>query len=357
MKTIVFCWSGISGYMAACWRELMRRPGLKVHVLAFAPHGDGRQVAFDERVMAGIPGRLLDPAARKDVEGMRREIVALKPDYVVFPGWMHQPYRELAARLHRDGIPLVLTIDTPWWGTPRQHLGRFLLRRYIRLFTAVFVPGERAWQYAWRLGFPASRIGRGLYGVDVAGLMPVLGQRESRPWPRRFLFVGRYAPVKGLDVLVAGYRRYRELVGDPWELACCGRGPEAARIAREPGVVDLGFLQPEELKAQWGGAGAFVLPSRFDPWPLVLVEAAAAGLPLLASDACGSAVEVLRPHYNGWSFPAGDPDALAQVMRRCHEQHARLPEMGQRSQTLAAPYSAECWAERWEQQLFAFPSR
>lgn len=350
-KTVVFCWSDISGYMAACWRELARRGNVRVHVLAFAPTGDARQAWFSSDTMAGVSGRLLNDAERQDVDAMECEVLALKPDHVVFPGWMHPPHRVLVRRLHKRGIRTICTIDTPWWGRPRQHLARLMLRRYLAKFSRVFVPGERAWQYAWRLGIPPAAICRGLYGVDVSGLAPLHALRAESEWPRRFLFVGRYAPEKGMDVLAEAYRRYRASVAQPWELDCCGRGPEQARIAGQPGIVDLGFQQPEQLKEHWRTAGAFVLPSRFDPWPLVLVEAAAAGLPLIASDACGSAVEVLRPCYNGWTFPTGDAESLAQALRRCHERHSGLHEMGRRSQMLAAPYSAESWAERWEEQL------
>ena len=59
--------------------------------------------------------------------------------------------------------------------------------------------------------------------------------------------------------------------------------------------TDRGFVQPADQAAIWAEHGAFALASRYDPWPLVIVEACAAGLPVIHSEACGSAVELVRP--------------------------------------------------------------
>jgi glycosyltransferase involved in cell wall biosynthesis len=117
------------------------------------------------------------------------------------------------------------------------------------------------------------------------------------------------------------------------------------------GIDNKGFVQPGDMMEVWKQSGAFVLPSRFDPWPLALVEAAAAGLPVVCSDACGSAVEVVRHGYNGLKVPKASVDALAQAFWRMHVSHDELPDWGRRARQFAAPYSAERWADRWTQIL------
>jgi glycosyltransferase involved in cell wall biosynthesis len=111
------------------------------------------------------------------------------------------------------------------------------------------------------------------------------------------VFLGRYDWVKAIDVLVAGYQAYRNMVSDPW--------------------------------------------------PLALVEAAAAGLPVICTDACGSAVEVVRPFYNGLVIPKDSPAALAEAFAAVHARVALLAEWGQRSIELARPYATQFWADRW----------
>jgi glycosyltransferase involved in cell wall biosynthesis len=349
----VFCWPEISGYMAACWRALARRATVDFTVVAFRSAQPGAAAAFSDATLSGVPARLLGGSERADYPLIRELVTRHRPDVVVLPGWMHAPYRRLTAE-PRLRARFVMTMDTPWRGHPRQQVGRAALRPYLRRIEQVVVPGERAWQYARRLGVPAGRIRRGLYGVDVAGLSPILERRRARPsgWPRRFLFVGRYARDKAPDVLAEAYPLYRRTVGaEAWPLTCCGRGPMSSLWSSVDGAVDHGFVQPDAMPRVWEDAAALILPSRFDPWPLVLAEACAAGLPVVCTDACGSAVELVRPQHNGVVVPVGDPQQLGAALVRMHRQHERLPALGANGQALAAPYSAELWAERWEEWL------
>jgi glycosyltransferase involved in cell wall biosynthesis len=352
----VFCWPEISGYMAACWRALARRATIDFTVVGFASAQPGTSAGFADSTLDGVPCRLLTAGERHDEPLFLDLVRRRRPDVIVLPGWMHGPYRRLTRAADLGTSRFVMTMDTPWRGHPRQQLGRLALRPYLRRIDQVVVPGERAWQYARRLGVPAARIRRGLYGVDVAGLHPLLERRRAQPrgWPRRFLFVGRYAADKDPAVLAEAYRRYRTVLGsEAWPLTCCGQGPLESVWSTVDGVTDRGFVQPDAMRQVWQDAGVLVLPSRFDPWPLVLAEACAAGLPVICTDACGSAVELIRPNHNGLVVPVADPQSLSDAMVRMHREHERLPVLGANSQALAAPYSAELWAERWEEWLTA----
>jgi glycosyltransferase involved in cell wall biosynthesis len=75
-------------------------------------------------------------------------------------------------------------------------------------------------------------------------------------------------------------------------------------------------------------------------------EAAATGLPLICTEICGAAVDLLRTYYNGITVPPGDAAALGNALVWMHRNHHRLRTFGQRGRHLAHPYSAEAWAER-----------
>ena len=111
-------------------------------------------------------------------------------------------------------------------------------------------------------------------------------------------------------------------------------------------MTDLGFVAPERMAAIWAGAGAFLQPSRYDAWPLSIVEAAAAGLPIVASNECGSTVELVRDRYNGLCVATGDVEALTAAMLWMHENRDRLAIMGRRSAELGRAYAADIWADR-----------
>lgn len=349
---VVLCWAGIAGYLSACWRALARRPEIDLSIIALGP-GANSTSPFDDALLRGLPCRLLDEAERRDADRVAALVVAQQPDVVHIPGWLLPAFRRLPRHPALAGTKFILGMDTPRRYTLSQTLNKLRLAGLIRRMDRVIVPGERAWQYARFLGAPEDRIRRGAYGIDYEGIAPAYDRRLRNPdgWPRRFLFVGRYVEVKGIDVLVDGYGRYRAGVSDPWPLDCCGTGPQAPLLRAAAGITDLGFIQPDRQADVWDGHGAFVLASRFDPWPLVVAEAAAAGLPVVCTEACGSSVELVRGLHSGLTCATGDPRALADALRWVHDNQARCPQIGRAGQQLAAAYSAELWADRWVRMI------
>ena len=347
---VAICWHSISGYMAACWRALSQQPGVDLLVVTQRP--DPRGITpFDPSLVAGVQTALVDPEKFADPEGVHQIVADFKPDVVVINGWFVPAFTRVAYSNRLTNARFVLPIDRPREYPAKDWINRVRNRRLLSRMHIVFVTGERCWAFARFLGVPESRIRRGTYGVDVERLSPLLARRAARTggWPRSFVFMGRYAAEKGVDVLVDAYRDYRAGVEDPWPLVACGRGELGPLLKSVPGIVDRGFVQPADQPALLEEQAVFLMASRFDPWPLVIVEACAAGLPVVCSNACGSAVEVVRPYDNGIQVATADAAALARGMTWMHQHHQRLPEMGARSRALGAAYSAQLWAERWHE--------
>lgn len=346
---VIFCWSDISGYMAACWKTLHNLLDINVFVIAFK---NSTETEFSDQLMQGIPCRLLDLQEKQDTNLIKNLVLKERPDVMVFCGWLHKPYSKLAFSSELRETAKVMGMDTPWWGTPKQYLAPFALRSYLQQMNRVVVTGERSWQYARHLGVEPADIIRGLYGIDFNTWSRLYKRRLQNSWPRSFLFVGRYVEVKAPDVLAKAYQLYREQVSEPWSLVCCGKGPLVSQLERKPGIDNRGFVQPHQILDVWQNAGAFILPSRFDPWPLAIVEAAAAGLPIVCTDVCGSAVELIRPYYNGLMIPPDNPQVLAKALLKIHKSYEELPLWGKHSQELAAAYSADVWARRWQEMIY-----
>lgn len=343
---IVFCWSDISGYMAASWRALHQFPDIEVFVVAFQAR---TQTAFADELMSGIPSRLLSLEERENEALIETIVKQAQPDVIVLCGWFHPPYRKLASATAFKNCAFFMGMDTPWWGTWKQKLAPLLLRKFLKKIDRVVVTGERSWQYAYRLGIPLAKIRRGMYGIDYQNWFPLWEARQNNTWARSLLFVGRYTQEKGVDILINAYQQYREQVSEPWSLICCGKGELETQLNHHSSIQNLGFVQPDKMQTIWQNAGAFVLPSRFDPWPLALVEAAASGLPVICTDACGSAVEVIRSGYNGVIVPPNNVQALAQAFVTIDKNHTSLPQWGKRAQQFAAPYDANIWAQHWRE--------
>lgn len=338
MRKVVFCWSNISGYMAACWQALQLEPNLAFHVLAL---GGSRETNFDNELMSGLSWRSLTADEQDSPSKILQYVEAQKPDVIFLSGWLNRGYMELVNAPALAKTKFVLCMDTPWKGTYRQKFSPWILRWFLKRIDVAFVPGERAWLYARKLGFGSDRIIKGLYGVDHANLSKVLERRKVLDWPKRFLFVGRLHEQKGLDLLLQAYDAYRKAVSEPWGLDVAGMGSLASQCIGKEGVKHHGFLQPAETRKLMEQSGVLVLPSRYDPWPLALVEGAAAGLPVICSTECGSAVEVIRDGFNGWVVPP-TLDRLVDALVTAHHTNG-LVKMGEHASLFALPYSSGGW--------------
>jgi len=217
----------------------------------------------------------------------------------------------------------------------------------MKRFDYVWVAGERTRQFAKRISRTTS-IRDGVYSYDSNAFSGSLQKRElqAKDWPKRFLYVGRYVESKGLRQLFEAYDAYRETVTDPWELHCCGAGPLEVLFDNRVGVRNLGFCQPRTLPNVFDSAGVFILPSKYEPWGVVVAEAMAAGLPVIASDACGATVELVRDNYNGFVFDPTDGAELLERMLWCHDNRNRLFRLSENAIASASAFSSGLWAER-----------
>lgn len=335
----------MSGYMAACWRALGKDPSIDVSLYVL-----WWRMQWDESVTDGLPN--FNRLGEQDANNSKRLIELISadsPDVVVVCGWAVESFRALAESPKLRECKFIVAMDTPWRGDFRQVVAPLLLRRFLRRSSLIVVPGEKTWRYASYLTGSDSRLRRGMYGFDFNSFhrSSVARSKENAVWPKQFLFVGRLAEEKCIGLLIEAYRKYRELVDEPWGLTLCGTGKEEEKCRGVEGVHLAGFVQPDELPEIMSEHGAFLLPSRFEPWGVVIAEACASGLPVACTEACGGGLDLIRNYYNGITVPANDADAFCRAMFWMHGHENKLPEMGQRSVEMARPFAAENWAVRW----------
>lgn len=335
-------WTGLSGYLAACLRQIQRQ-GAQLFVAHSAselnaPYSMAHFDFVDYRFgWQGSP----------DPEELGSALRAFDPQAIVVAGWHVYGYRAILRR-YRGRIPRIMCMDNQWRGTLKQRVGILCSRWYIQpLCDQVWVPGERQASFGSRLGFSPSQVMRGMYCCDFDAFSR---EGEGRlasisPLPKAFLFSGRLIPEKGLDTLASAYRRYRELTASPWPLLICGEGPWRHRLANKPGIELLGFIQPSTLPETFALASCLILPSRFEPWGVVVHEAVAAGLTVLASTEVGSTVHLVQDGYNGALFAPGDARRLAELMLT-YSNHSdeRRHRMAANSVSLARQFTPDRWA-------------
>ena len=167
-----------------------------------------------------------------------------------------------------------------------------------------------------RVHDPSATIGVIPAGADLAGIPAK--QSYAAAGPVNLLFVGRLVRQKGLDVLIAALAKINLAI--KWRLILVGDGPEWPAIAGEAARLGLadrldlrGWCAKEALPEIYRSGDIFVLPSRDEGMANALLEAMAAGLPVVGTRISGTS-EVVIQGETGLLVAPEDPDALATAL-------------------------------------------
>lgn len=331
---ILYLYAEVMGYTMATIKELVNQ-GAEVHVVHFL---DKKKTEYQAAVVPGVTFYARDLFGKESLADL---VTAINPAITVVSGWMDRDYLSVAAILRLKRKRVVCGLDGQWHGTARQRLAGALgsFGYFNRYYSHVWVAGVRQYELSRRLGFKRSQIIYDLYSADLGKFSKRLDSSvtlQTGNFPHRFIFVGRLEAIKGLDILLEAWRDLGAKRGD-WELLIIGSGSMRALVSSEEGVCFKDFLQPEQLSQERSRAGCFVLPSRREPWGVVVHEFAAAGLPILASDVVGAASVFVIDGYNGFIFQQGLVMALREAMAKIiASSDDELRRMGQRSHELSS---------------------
>lgn len=245
-----------------------------------------------------------------------------RPD-VVISGGFSAPSLYAALYCAASHAGLVIHSDGTSASEAGYGLGRMTTRRLLaRLGTAAAGNSELACRRFVELGWPADRVFRAAHSTNVAPLHAVARTRRYRREPGlRLLTVGRLIARKGIDRLLDAVAAARSS-GAEVEVIVVGTGPHEEALRRRAADLAVpvdwrGFVDQPELPAIYGEADAFAFPTLGDPFGIVLLEAAASGLPVVASPHAGASWELVEDGRTGFIV---DPDDIV----RCGATLARL---------------------------------
>ena len=206
----------------------------------------------------------------------------------------------------------------------------------VRGAAGAYVPGSASAEYARSLG--VELVETAPNAIDASVFEQAAVDRSSRSGCT-FLYVGRLDPEKGLDTLLEAFRDV------PGELVLVGSGGDEPRLRRLAGerVRFEGAKDRDEVVGYYRDADVFVPPSRSEPWGMVLNEAAAAGLPLVATEESGAAHDLVDG--NGYRIAAGDVERPARRDVVASPRTRSSARTGERSRELAKRFTPDAWAD------------
>lgn len=241
------------------------------------------------------------------------------PSYMGLVGWW-------LAHLH--GIPLNVCVYGPnpydqefLRGSLVNRLFAPLSRFVLKRCAGVQVDGRLAFESLQAHGVTATKIRcKPMIPTDVGDFFGVVRNRKAADQPVTLLFAGRLVAQKNLPMLLRAFARVSKETKIPVRLRLVGQGPvrpelEAqVRAAGLAGAIELpGAADRAGMLREFAHADVFALSSSYEGYPRVLVEAAASGLPVVATRV-GGADEMIVDRKTGYLVPVGAEDAFANAL-------------------------------------------
>jgi glycosyltransferase involved in cell wall biosynthesis len=253
---------------------------------------------------------------------------------VIYTGYMCAAFWQALLAAKSRGIPVVISSDSTVlqprdqarWKRP---IKPFILGSVYRSVGILMAASAAACQLALRLGMPQERIVVIRSGADKdawiarAEKSDPIATRSSwsvppdaqvvfscgklQPWKRPLDLLRAFAKadVAGAYLVFAGDGALRKALE-----------VEAHRLNVQERVRLLGFVNVSQLPAFYKAADLFVLCSDYDQCPLVVPEAMFSGIPVILSDAVLGRLDMVHEGESGYSYPCGDVDALAAILRK-----------------------------------------
>ena len=292
------------------------------------------------------------------LRGLRGVIRRLRPD-LIHAG----PIHSVALLAALSGFRPLVTMS---WGSDLlldadKNAGYRCTTRYVLSHSDVLVGDcDTVKRKAVEYGMPDAHIVTFPWGVDLEHFSPGESRlRAQQGWQNAFvlLHTRTWAWLYGVDVFAKAFLQAASEIHE-LHLFMLGGGPLAQQLRGifsgggvQGRVHFAGQVSQAELPQYYRAADLYISASHSDGSSVSLMEALACGTPVIVSDHASNA-EWVRQGVQGWCFPDGDVDALAQAILHAYEHQLQLPEMGQAARQQAEQRAN--WARNFENLLRAY---
>ncbi len=268
---------------------------------------------------------LLEEAGRMQFEKELKQIK--KYDLVLAYDYHIKNAIRLEIDCIKNKVPYIMNLDGAFI---RKNFIKNIIKRYLVTHAAgYFASGNHAAEYFKYFGADENKIYyhpfTSLHADEV--LKEPLSETEKTRYKKKLgvdkskmvLTIGQFIHRKGFDVLLEAWNKEMD---ESCSLVIVGGGEEENQYRQYiadhnlKNVQLVGFKQKEEIFEYYKAADLFVLPTREDIWGLVINEAMACGLPVISTNMCLGAVELIENGINGYIVPVNDSNELTEAMKK-----------------------------------------
>lgn len=355
---IAYFWLTMGHYHFARMEAISRLKNVELHVIEATNLDDHfwerseTSKSFTHHLLH--KGQVLDHkltgSSWKKINAKLKEI---NPDvFVNGAGYFHpQSFIALSEWKKKSTGKLVLWSESTERDQPRKFYKEFIKKQTLKIYDGAIVAGQDHKSYLEKLKFSSDKI-------QVVGNVVNNSFFENKtPSTQRkgILFVGRLLEIKNVDFLLKAYKKYQNQVDNPEQLIIVGDGPEKEFLedfTQKNEIKNVSFegnLQIDEVQKLYNASRFFVLPSKSEPWGLVVNEAMAAGLPVLVSQKCGCAGELVKHQKNGYIIQVEDTEDLTEKLLELHNlDQKKYDSMSDASRDIISNFTPDTYAAKCE---------
>ena len=354
-----------SHYKGAVFSQLYRQAQASGFTISFVQIAEtekgSNSLSSVDLAIHQYPYQLLFSGCYENISFLRKSLAlsgALlrhRPKVVVLPGFSDPAFWVLLLLGRLAGCRPILTFDSQRIDRPRFPFRELVKTIFVRLCDLGFTYGTKSKEYLQALGMAEQNI---VVRVQAAVNDEVFSiystarqsrqhiQKELGLKSRNFVYVGRLSHEKNVAMLLRSFARVPLPNRASWGLVIVGDGPlrnnlrELTASLELPDVVFVGGKAWREVPAILAAADVLVLPSLSEAWGLVVNEAMACGMPVIVSDHCGAAFDLVQHGVNGFVFAARSQDDLTnQLSAILLKEDRELIAMGDASRRIIANFT------------------
>jgi len=344
---------GAEEQFEACLIQITSRDDFRA--LEHVPEGTRTyhtRVLFPDTPFSDIPAAAMKVAVWETLDQFKPQVVCLN-GYWAADSWSALLWCK------KNRVPAILFSESNAFDQKRAPWKEALKSKIISSCSAGLVGSRAQGDYLASLGLNRNHVFEGYDVVDNAYYESAAEYFRSDPKSRRslpqtyFLACARFEAKKNLQGLVEAYALYREMneQTDCWHLVLVGDGE--LRIPLEEAVHEQGLSHfvhlagaqsAKTIPLYYAHARAFIHASTTEQWGLVVNEAMACGLPVLVSNRCGCASDLVAEGINGFTFDPTSREDIAAALSKMSHGSPDLAAMGSASREIIAYRSPALFA-------------
>jgi len=275
------------------------------------------------------------------------------PQAIFTHGWADFEYHLALVYSKLNGIKIITGCDSTFTDTSRNYFKEKIKGIVLKQFNAFISAGKRSDEYLKSLNINKN-IFKPYDVVDNNYFLKKTGEFRKNPelikkfdLPKKYILnVSRFIPKKNHLMLIEAYHEtLLSNPGFPYDLVLVGSGELKQQIEHsinKPGLLNsvriFPFAQYSELPLFYAYAGIFILASKTDQWGLVVNEAMASGLPVLVSEGCGCADDLVYNKINGFKFIPEKHEIIKILKELLNYNEDELSLMGNKSKEIISNY-------------------